>query len=81
LITNLAVVLKVEIVSEKRSYETFNGKPYIMERAITGDFALVKAWKADEAGNLIFRYGFLSLSFLLHCTVTKVKSQYELYTA
>lgn len=27
-----------------------------MEEAITGDFALVKAWKADKAGNLIFRY-------------------------
>ena len=33
----------------------FNGKNYIMEEAITGDFALVKAWKADKAGNLIFR--------------------------
>jgi 3-oxoacid CoA-transferase len=27
-----------------------------MEEAITGDFALVKAWKADKAGNLVFRY-------------------------
>jgi hypothetical protein len=27
-----------------------------MEEAITGDFALVKAWKADRAGNLVFRY-------------------------
>jgi acyl CoA:acetate/3-ketoacid CoA transferase alpha subunit len=75
LVTSLPidVFLKVEIVSEKRSSETFNGKRYIMERAITGDFALVKAWKADEAGNLIFRYGIdissLSLVFLLHCTV------------
>ena len=33
----------------------FNGRNYIMEEAITGDFALVKAWKADKAGNLIFR--------------------------
>jgi acyl CoA:acetate/3-ketoacid CoA transferase alpha subunit len=28
-----------------------------METAITADFALIKAWKADEVGNLIFRYG------------------------
>ena len=33
----------------------FHGRNYIMEEAITGDFALVKAWKADKAGNLIFR--------------------------
>jgi 3-oxoacid CoA-transferase len=33
----------------------FNNKNYIMEEAITGDFALVKAWKADRFGNLIFR--------------------------
>merc|ERR1719187_1350116 len=32
----------------------FNGRNYIMEEGITGDFALVKAWKADRAGNLIF---------------------------
>jgi 3-oxoacid CoA-transferase len=47
----------VEIASKKRSAENFNGKSYIMEKAITGDFALIKAWKADEVGNLIFRYG------------------------
>jgi len=46
---------KVEICSEEREAREFNGRPYIMEEAITGDFALVKAWKADRAGNLIFR--------------------------
>ncbi len=33
----------------------FDGKHYILEEAITGDYALIKAWKADRAGNLIFR--------------------------
>ena len=33
----------------------FNGQHFILEEAITGDFALVKAWKADRAGNVIFR--------------------------
>lgn len=33
----------------------FNGRHYIMEKAITGDFALIKAWKADRAGNIVFR--------------------------
>lgn len=46
---------EVEIASQQRSAETFNGKPYVMETAITADFALIKAWKADEVGNLIFR--------------------------
>jgi len=46
---------EVEIASQKRPAETFNGKPYIMETAITADFALIKAWKADEVGNLVFR--------------------------
>lgn len=41
--------------SKPRESRKFNGKEYIMEEAITGDFALVKAWKADKAGNLLFR--------------------------
>lgn len=46
----------VELASNPRSEQMFNGKNYILEEAITGDYALVKAWKADPAGNLIFRY-------------------------
>lgn len=45
----------MEISSQPRQVQMFNGKNYIMEEAITGDFALVKAWKADTEGNLIFR--------------------------
>merc|ERR1712142_528373 len=41
--------------SKPRESRVFNGKEYIMEEAITGDYALVKAWKADKAGNLLFR--------------------------
>jgi 3-oxoacid CoA-transferase len=59
----------VEIASMKRSVETFNGKPYIMERAITADFALVKAWKADEVGNLIFRYGLNVFFLFFYCVL------------
>lgn len=33
----------------------FNGQNYILEESITGDFALIKGWKADKAGNLLFR--------------------------
>lgn len=45
----------VEIAGESKEENQFNGRNYVLERAITGDFALVKAWKADKAGNLIFR--------------------------
>ncbi|TGZ64316.1 hypothetical protein CRM22_006434 [Opisthorchis felineus] len=43
------------LLSEAKETRVFNGLEYIMETAITGDFALVHAWKADRAGNLIFR--------------------------
>lgn len=33
----------------------FNNTTYILEESITGDFALVKAWKADKNGNIVFR--------------------------
>lgn len=33
----------------------FDGRNYVMEEAITGDFALVKGYKADRAGNVVFR--------------------------
>jgi len=45
----------VDIPSKPREHRVFDGVNYIMEEAIKGDFALIKAWKADEAGNLIFR--------------------------
>ncbi|XP_026470349.1 succinyl-CoA:3-ketoacid-coenzyme A transferase, mitochondrial [Ctenocephalides felis] len=45
---------EVEISSQPRLSQVFNGNNYIMEEAITGDFALVKAYKADTIGNLIF---------------------------
>ncbi|XP_015114647.1 succinyl-CoA:3-ketoacid coenzyme A transferase 1, mitochondrial [Diachasma alloeum] len=44
-----------EISGEPRDVQQFDGREYMMEKAITGDFALIKAWKADKAGNLIVR--------------------------
>lgn len=44
----------VEIASGTRHEQMFNGISYIMEEAICGDFALIKAQKADELGNLVF---------------------------
>jgi len=45
----------IAIHSKPREERNFGGRNFIMEEGITGDFALVKAWKADKAGNLIFR--------------------------
>ncbi|WP_438426314.1 CoA transferase subunit A [Aquimarina macrocephali] len=42
-------------VAEGKETREFNGKMYVLEHAFEADFAFVKAWKGDEAGNLIFK--------------------------
>ena len=42
-------------VGEGKEVREFNGKPHILESALTADYAIVKAWKGDTAGNLIFK--------------------------
>ncbi len=42
-------------VGEGKEVRVYNGKPHILENALTADFAIVKAWKGDTAGNLIFK--------------------------
>ena len=42
-------------VAEGKEVREFNGKPHILEMALTADYALVKAWKGDRHGNLIFK--------------------------
>lgn len=42
-------------VAEGKEVREFNGKMHIMEEAFKADFSIVKAWKGDEAGNLIFK--------------------------
>ena len=43
------------IVTEGKELREFNGDTYVMEHALTADVALVKAWKADRSGNLVYR--------------------------
>ena len=43
-------------VAEGKEVKEFNGRPYILEESLTGEFAIVKAWKADRYGNLVFRH-------------------------
>jgi 3-oxoacid CoA-transferase subunit A len=42
-------------VAEQKEIRNFNGKEYLLEYAFQADYALVKAWKGDTAGNLIYR--------------------------
>ena len=43
-------------VGEGKDVREFNGRNYILEESIVGDFAIVKAWKADRYGNAIYRH-------------------------
>ena len=43
------------LVAEGKEVKSFDGEDYILERGIFADLAIVKAWKADETGNLVFR--------------------------
>lgn len=42
-------------VADGKESRDFNGKPHLLEHAFKADFAFIKAWKGDEAGNLIFK--------------------------
>jgi 3-oxoacid CoA-transferase subunit A len=43
------------VIAEGKEHKEFNGETYILERGIFADLSIVKAWKADETGNLVFR--------------------------
>ncbi|MEH7121071.1 CoA transferase subunit A [Neobacillus vireti] len=42
-------------IAEGRETREFNGKEYLLEESLTADFSLVRAWKADKLGNLVYR--------------------------
>lgn len=43
------------VIAERKEHKDFDGETYILERGIVADLSIVKAWKADTTGNLIFR--------------------------
>jgi len=43
-------------IGEGKDVKEFKGRPYILEESVTGDFAIVKGWKADRFGNVIYRH-------------------------
>jgi 3-oxoacid CoA-transferase len=45
----------VKIPGNKKEFREFNGRRYVLEPAIAGDVAFVRAWQVDEVGNTVFR--------------------------
>jgi 3-oxoacid CoA-transferase subunit A len=43
------------LIAEGKEHKEFNGDLYVLERGLVADLALVKAWKGDNAGNLVYR--------------------------
>ena len=62
---------KVVKYSEKKEIRQFDGRDYVLERGITGDFAIVKAWKADRFGNLVYRHTAMNFNPMM-ATAAKV---------
>ncbi|GAC1591617.1 MAG: succinyl-CoA--3-ketoacid CoA transferase subunit A [Polyangiales bacterium] len=62
---------KVVKTSEKKEVRTFEGRDFVMERAITGDYAMVKAWKGDRFGNLVYRHTAMNFNPMM-ATAAKV---------
>ena len=63
--------------AERREQRTFDGRAYVLERGITTDYALVRAWRADEAGNLLFRRAARNFNPIMamaaRCTIVEVE--------
>uniref|UniRef100_A0A1I7ZRG0 ABC transporter substrate-binding protein n=1 Tax=Steinernema glaseri TaxID=37863 RepID=A0A1I7ZRG0_9BILA len=49
---------QIEVASAGKETRNYNGVNYVLEEAIHGDYALIKAWKADKLGNLVFSYAY-----------------------
>jgi 3-oxoacid CoA-transferase len=65
------------IVAEGKDVRWFDGRPYLMETGLTADFALVKAWKGDPAGNLVYRRTTRNFAPMMamaaRCTIAEVE--------
>ncbi len=57
--------------SAKKETREFDGRTYVLEQAITGDFALVKAWRGDRFGNLVYRHTAMNFNPMM-ATAAKV---------
>ena len=64
-------------IAEGKEHRVFNGRTYILEQAITADYAFVRAWRADEFGNLVYRLSQRNFNPLMaaaaRCTIAEVE--------
>src|SRR5207253_3975981 len=69
------------IVAEGKETREFDGRKYVMERALKADFALIKAWKGDKWGNLIYRKTARNFNPMMataaRCTIAEVEHLVE----
>jgi len=69
------------IVAEGKEVREFNGRRYLMEQALTADFALIKAWKGDRLGNLVYRKTARNFNPVMataaRCTIAEVEELVE----
>jgi 3-oxoacid CoA-transferase subunit A len=69
------------IVAEGKELREFNGRQYLMEHALNADFALIKAWKGDRLGNLIYRKTARNFNPMMataaRCTIAEVEELVE----
>jgi 3-oxoacid CoA-transferase len=75
---------RIIIASKRKEVDYFNDKKYLLEEALTGDYALIKAWKADKLGNLIFhksaRNFNVSMCKATSCTIVEVEEIVDIGT-
>lgn len=65
------------IVADGKETREFNGEHYVMEQALTADLAIVKAWKSDYEGNLVFRKTARNFNPIMATAAKKVVAEVE----
>ena len=69
------------VVAENKETREFDGRMYLMERALKADFALIKAWKGDRWGNLVYRKTARNFNPMMataaRCTIAEVEHLLE----
>uniref|UniRef100_A0A914QMJ7 Succinyl-CoA:3-ketoacid-coenzyme A transferase n=1 Tax=Panagrolaimus davidi TaxID=227884 RepID=A0A914QMJ7_9BILA len=75
---------QIEIASSPKETRKFNGINYVLEEAITGDYSLIKAWRADKLGNIQFRWTAGNFNNAMckasKCTIVEVEEIVEVGT-
>jgi 3-oxoacid CoA-transferase subunit A len=65
------------MVAEGKEQREFGGRPYLLERALRGDFAFIKAWKGDRWGNLVYRRTARNYNPIMATAADKVIAEVE----